>query len=169
MKIDRSVFDKLFDIIDSLPHFMVGSNADLPIVGGSIHSHEHFQGGGYTFAMAKAPVETPFSIPAYPNVEAGILKWPMSASRESSTDRHQLAECCNDILVKWRAYSDESACIFAETDGVPHAGARPVLPTNRKAIPKNEDRDSFPWYETIRVTVHSPSNGEATTSNNRKD
>lgn len=130
MKIDRSVFDKLFDIIDYLPHYMVGSNADLPIVGGSILSHEHFQGGGYTFAMAKAPVETPFSIPAYPNVEAGILKWPMSVIRVSSTDRHQLAECCNDILVKWRAYSDESAFIFAETDGVPHNTITPIARRN---------------------------------------
>lgn len=130
MKIDRSVFDKLFDIIDYLPHYIVGSNADLPIVGGSILSHEHFQGGGYTFAMAKAPVETPFEMSAYPNVSAGIVKWPMSVIRVSSEDRHQLAECCNDILVKWRAYSDEAAGIFAETDGVPHNTITPIARMN---------------------------------------
>ncbi len=130
MKIDRSVFDKLFDIIDYLPHYIVGSNADLPIVGGSILSHEHFQGGGYTFAMAKAPVETPFEMSAYPNVSAGIVKWPMSVIRVSSEDRRQLAECCNDILVKWRAYSDETAGIFAETDGVPHNTITPIARMN---------------------------------------
>ena len=130
MKIDRSVFDKLFDIIDFLPHYMVGSNADLPIVGGSILRHEHFQGGGYTFAMAKAAVEIPFDIPAYPNVTAGIVKWPMSVIRVSSPDRRQLAECCNDILVKWRAYSDESVGIFAETDGVPHNTITPIARKN---------------------------------------
>lgn len=130
MKIDRSVFDKLFDIIDYLPHYIVGSNADLPIVGGSILSHEHFQGGGYTFAMAKAPVETPFEMSAYPDVSAGIVKWPMSVIRVSSEDRRQLAECCNDILVKWRAYSDETAGIFAETDGVPHNTITPIARMN---------------------------------------
>lgn len=126
MKIDRAVFGKLFDIIDYLPHYFVGSNADLPIVGGSILSHEHFQGGGYTFAMAKAPVEKTFGLPKYPNVTAGIVKWPMSVIRVSSTDRGELAECCNDILVKWRGYTDESAFIFAETDGVPHSTITPI-------------------------------------------
>lgn len=130
MKIDSFVFDKLFDIIDFLPHYIVGSNADLPIVGGSILSHEHFQGGGYTFAMAKAAVETPFDIPAYPDVSAGIVKWPMSVIRVSSADRRQLAECCNDILVKWRAYSDESVGIIAETDGVPHNTITPIARKN---------------------------------------
>lgn len=126
MKIDRAVFGKLFDIIDYLPHYFVGSNADLPIVGGSILSHEHFQGGGYTFAMAKAPVEKTFGLPKYPNVTVGIVKWPMSVIRVSSTDRGELAECCNDILVKWRDYTDESAFIFAETDGVPHSTITPI-------------------------------------------
>lgn len=126
MKIDRAVFGKLFDIIDYLPHYFVGSNADLPIVGGSILSHEHFQGGGYTFAMAKAPVEKTFELPKYPNVTAGIVKWPMSVIRVSSADREELAECCNDILVKWRGYTDESAFIFAETEGVPHSTITPI-------------------------------------------
>ncbi len=126
MKIDRAVFDKLFDIIDYLPHYFVGSNADLPIVGGSILSHEHFQGGRYTFAMAKAPVETPFTLAKFPNVQAGIVKWPMSVIRVSSADRNELADCCGEILRKWRSYSDEEAGIFAETEGVPHNTITPI-------------------------------------------
>jgi len=126
MVIDRAVFDKLFEIIDFLPHYFVGSNADLPIVGGSILSHEHFQGGNYTFTMAKAPVETEFDLPAYPAVKAGIVKWPMSVIRVSSADRQQLAECCNDILVKWRAYTDEAAGIFSHTGDTPHSTITPI-------------------------------------------
>lgn len=127
MKIDAAVFGKLFDIVDYLPHYFVGSNADLPIVGGSILSHEHFQGGNYTFAMARAEVETEFTLEKYPDVKAGIVKWPMSVIRVSSEDRDALAQCSNDILVKWRAYSDESAGIFAETDGVPHNTITPIV------------------------------------------
>lgn len=130
MKIDSAVFGKLFDIVDFLPHYFIGSNADLPIVGGSILSHEHFQGGNYTFAMAKAPVETNFRLGKYPSVNAGIVKWPMSVIRVSSESREELAECCNEILVKWRAYSDESAGIFAETDGVPHNTITPIARRN---------------------------------------
>ncbi len=130
MKIDNSVFDKLFDIVDYLPHYIVGSNADLPIVGGSILSHEHFQGGNYTFAMAKAPIETEFSLEQFPNVKAGIVKWPMSVIRVSSEDRKQLSECCGEILEKWRGYSDKSAYIFAETDGVPHNTITPIARKN---------------------------------------
>ncbi len=130
MKIDDAVFDKLFDIVDYLPHYFVGSNADLPIVGGSILSHEHFQGGNYGFAMAKAPVETEFRIEKYPAVKAGIVKWPMSVIRVASEDRKQLSECCADILVKWRGYSDESVFIFAETDGVPHNTITPIARKN---------------------------------------
>ena len=99
MAIDAAVFGKLFDIVDYLPHYFIGSNADLPIVGGSILSHEHFQGGNYTFAMAKAPVEFEFTIEKYPGVKAGIVKWPMSVIRVCSENRKELAECCNDILV----------------------------------------------------------------------
>lgn len=126
MKIDGAVFRKLFDIIDELPHYFVGSNADLPIVGGSILSHEHFQGGNYTFAMATAPVEREFALPAYPAVKAGIVKWPMSVIRVSSNDPAKLAECCTGILAKWRAYSDETAGIYAETEGVPHNTITPI-------------------------------------------
>lgn len=130
MKIDDAVFEKLFDIVDYLPHYFVGSNADLPIVGGSILSHEHFQGGNYTFAMAKALVETEFEIKAYPNVRAGIVKWPMSVIRVISEDRKQLSECCADILKKWRGYSDKDAGIFAETDGVLHNTITPIARKN---------------------------------------
>lgn len=130
MKIDSAVFDKLFDIVDFLPHYIVGSNADLPIVGGSILSHEHFQGGNYTFAMAKAPIETEFVLEKYPKVKAGIVKWAMSVIRVASEDRNQLSECCSYILEKWRGYTDESAYIFAETDGVPHNTITPIARKN---------------------------------------
>lgn len=126
MKIDAAVFGKLFDVIDYLPHYFVGSNADLPIVGGSILSHEHFQGGNYTFAMAKAPVEESFDIAAYPSVSAGIVKWPMSVIRVSSDNKSELAKCCNDILVKWRAYSDESAGVFSHSGDTPHNTITPI-------------------------------------------
>ena len=126
MKIDSAVFEKLFDIVDFLPHYFIGSNADLPIVGGSILSHEHFQGGNYSFAMAKAPIETEFTLENYPEVKAGIVKWPMSVIRVSSEDRKQLAECCGEILAKWRSYSDESVGVFAETNGVPHNTITPI-------------------------------------------
>ena len=126
MKIDAAVFGKLFDIIDFLPHYFVGSNADLPIVGGSILSHEHFQGGRYTFAMESAPVETSFDIPKYPKVKAGIVKWPMSVIRLSSEDREELAKCCDLVLERWRAYSDTSVLVFAETDGIQHNTVTPI-------------------------------------------
>ena len=130
MKIDYSVFGKLFDIVDQFPHYFVGSNADLPIVGGSILSHEHFQGGRYTFAMEKAEIEREFDIKAYPNVKAGIVKWPMSVIRLSSENRDDLALACDLVLVKWRAYSDAEAHIFAETDGVPHNTITPIARKN---------------------------------------
>lgn len=126
MVIDKTVFDKLFDITDYLPHYFVGSNADLPIVGGSILSHEHFQGGNYEFAMAKAPIETEFEMISYPDVKAGIVKWPMSVIRVSSANREELAECCGKVLSCWRSYSDEKAGIFAETDGVIHNTITPI-------------------------------------------
>ena len=130
MKIDAGVFDKMFDIIEFLPHYFVGSNADLPIVGGSILAHEHFQGGNYTFAMAKAPIETEFSFAKFPSVSAGIVKWPMSVIRVSSENRKELSECCAHILAKWRSYSDKDAFIFAETDGTPHNTITPIARMN---------------------------------------
>jgi len=130
MKIDDEVFEKLFDVIDLLPHYFVGSNADLPIVGGSILSHEHFQGGRYTFAMEKAPIEKSFTLPQFTNVEMGIVKWPMSVIRLSSENRTNLASACAYILKKWRGYSDESADIFSETNGEPHNTITPIARMN---------------------------------------
>lgn len=130
MVIDNAVFDKLFDFIEQFPHYMLGSNADLPIVGGSILTHEHFQGGHYTFPMAKASVEKSFLMDSHPDVDAGILKWPMSVIRLSSYNRASLAAACSDILAKWRAYTDEQAGIFAQTDGVPHNTITPIARMN---------------------------------------
>ena len=126
MKIDATVFEKLFDVVDRFPHYFVGSNADLPIVGGSILTHEHFQGGRYTFAMEKADVEKIFEIPKYPRVKAGILKWPMSVIRLECEDRGELANCCDLVLRAWREYRDSSVLIFAETDGNPHNTITPI-------------------------------------------
>lgn len=126
MKVDHAIFEKLFDVLDFLPHYFIGSNADLPIVGGSILSHEHFQGGHYTFPMAVAPIEIPVSLAAYPNVQAGILKWPMSVVRLSSTNRKELSDACNTILEQWRSYSDATVGICAETDGTPHNTITPI-------------------------------------------
>ena len=130
MAIDAAVFGKLFDILDYLPHYFIGSNADLPIVGGSILSHEHFQGGNYSFAMERAEVEEEFSVVGYPSVKAGILKWPMSVIRLSSADRASLAACCDLILRTWRGYSDPDAFIFAETNGTPHNTITPIARKN---------------------------------------
>ena len=126
MKIDADVFGKLFDIIEMLPHYFVGSNADLPIVGGSILAHEHFQGGHYTFAMENAPVEYSFVPAGFLGVKAGIVKWPMSVIRLSGKDRTELEKACAEILSLWRSYSDESVGIYAFTDGVPHNTITPI-------------------------------------------
>ena len=126
MVIDKAAFNKLFDFIDQFPHYFVGSNADLPIVGGSILSHEHFQGGHYTFAMEKAPVEREVNFAGFDNVSAGIVKWPMSVIRISSDDRNSLCELADKILAKWRGYTDEEAFIFAETNGEPHNTITPI-------------------------------------------
>lgn len=126
MKIDDEVFGKLFDIINTLPHYFVGSNADLPIVGGSILSHEHFQGGNYTFAMETSPVEYEFSLNSFPDVKAGTVKWPMSVIRLNSTDREQLEKACAHILKAWRAYSDEAVGIYAFSGDTPHNTITPI-------------------------------------------
>lgn len=126
MKIDNAVFGKLFDIIETLPHYFVGSNADLPIVGGSILSHEHFQGGNYTFAMERAPIEYEFSFDNYPDVKAGIVKWPMSVIRLWSNNRTQLEDACSFVLAKWRGYSDESVGIFSHSSDTPHNTITPI-------------------------------------------
>ncbi len=126
MKIDRSCFRKLLDFVTQFPHYFVGSNADLPIVGGSILAHDHFQGGHYTFAMERAPVETPLTFKGFEDVAAGIVKWPMSVIRLRSEDTERLVDLADRILAKWRGYSDEAAFIFAETDGEPHNTITPI-------------------------------------------
>ncbi len=126
MKIDRSAFRKLLDFVIQFPHYFVGSNADLPIVGGSILSHDHFQGGRYTFAMEKAPVEQTVTFPGYEDVEAGIVRWPMSVIRIRCADDKRLVDLAEKILTAWRGYSDPDAFIFAETDGEPHNTITPI-------------------------------------------
>ena len=126
MKIDRSCFAKLLDFVGQFPHYFVGSNADLPIVGGSILAHDHFQGGRYTFAMEKAPVETTISFPGYEDVRAGIVKWPMSVIRLTAAQPDRLVDLADRILTSWRGYTDESAMILAETDGEPHNTITPI-------------------------------------------
>lgn len=126
MKIDRAAFIKLFDFVKQFPHYFLGSNADLPIVGGSILSHDHFQGGHYTFAMAKAPIEKEVTIPGYEDVEAGIVKWPLSVLRIRHKDEQRLIDLADHVLKNWRSYTDEDAFIFAETDGEPHNTITPI-------------------------------------------
>ena len=126
MKIDRSTFRKQLDFIRQFPHYFVGSNADLPIVGGSILSHDHFQGGRYTFAMERAPVERAVSFPGFDDVEAGIVRWPMSVIRLRCGDDKRLVELADKILLAWRGYTDEDAFILAETAGEPHNTITPI-------------------------------------------
>lgn len=126
MKIERATFVKLFDFVKQFPHYFIGSNADLPIVGGSILSHDHYQGGHYDFAMAKADFEKTFTIPGYEDVTAGIVKWPLSVIRVQSADADRLVDLATHILDKWRAYTDEDAFILAETDGEPHNTITPI-------------------------------------------
>ena len=126
MKIDRACFGKLLDFVRQFPHYFVGSNADLPIVGGSILSHDHFQGGRYTFAMEKAPVEQAVSFPGFEDVEAGLVKWPMSVLRIHCGDSGRLVELADKILLAWRGYSDPAAFVYAETEGEPHNTITPI-------------------------------------------
>ena len=126
MKINKAAFCKLLDFVDLFPHYFLGSNADLPIVGGSILSHDHFQGGHYTFAMAKAEIEKELSFAGFEDVKAGIVKWPMSVIRLRAADKHRVAELADKILTAWRAYSDPAVTVFAETDGEPHNTITPI-------------------------------------------
>lgn len=126
MKIDRAVFKKLLDFVRQFPHYMAGSNADLPIVGGSILSHDHFQGGGYTFAMAKAEYEHVFILPGFEEITAGIIKWPMSVIRLQGKDMDAMVDAASHILACWRSYTDEAAFIFHETDGILHNTITPI-------------------------------------------
>jgi len=126
MRIEHATFCKLFDFVKQFPHYFVGSNADLPIVGGSILSHDHFQGGHYEFAMAKAPVEKTFKIGGYEDIETGIVKWPMSVIRLSGNDVNRIIVLADRILAAWRGYTDEECFIFAETEGEPHNTITPI-------------------------------------------
>ena len=130
MKIDRSAFRKLFDFVKLFPHYFLGSNADLPIVGGSILSHDHFQGGGYTFAMAKAGLEKTFTVRGFEDVQAGIVHWPLSVIRLNGTDENRIIDLADHILKTWRGYTDEAAYVFAETEGEPHNTITPIARMN---------------------------------------
>ncbi len=135
MKIERAAFVKLFDFVKQFPHYFLGSNADLPIVGGSILSHDHFQGGHYTFAMAKAGMEQHFVMPGFEDVEAGIVYWPMSVLRLRGKDPERLIDLGDKVLGAWRGYTDEAAFVYAETDGEPHNTITPIARKNGE------------WYE----------------------
>ena len=126
MVIDRAAFDKLFSFVEQFPHYFLGSNADLPIVGGSILAHEHFQGGHHTFPMEKAEAEFSFDVPGVEDVDCCVVKYPMTVLRLNSSNKNQLCELAGKILSKWRKYSDPEAMIFAETDGEPHNTITPI-------------------------------------------
>lgn len=150
MKIDRAVFDKLLDFVGQFPHYMIGSNADLPIVGGSILSHDHFQGGRYEFAMLKAEVEREFEIKGFEDIKAGILKWPMSVIRVQSENKERLAEVSDFILGRWRAYTDEAAFIYSRTDAdhntiTPIAVKRGDVYELNLVLRNNITTDESPW------------------------
>ncbi len=130
MKIERAAFVKLFDFVKLFPHYFLGSNADLPIVGGSILSHDHFQGGHYTFAMAKAGMEQKFVMPGFEDVEAGIVYWPMSVLRLRGKDSDRLIDLGEKVLLAWRGYTDEEAFVYAETEGEPHNTITPIARKN---------------------------------------
>ncbi|MBO5449028.1 MAG: UDP-glucose--hexose-1-phosphate uridylyltransferase [Ruminococcus sp.] len=126
MVIDKSAFSKLFSFVEQFPHYFIGSNADLPIVGGSILSHEHFQGGNYEFPMAKAPIERKLVFKGYENVNAGIVRWPMSVIRLNGKNKEELIGLADKILTAWRGYTDEHAFIYSRTDGEPHNTITPI-------------------------------------------
>ena len=126
MKIDRATFQRLLDFVRQFPHYFLGSNADLPIVGGSILSHDHFQGGRYSFAMEKAPVERELVFPGFEDVQAGIVCWPMSVIRLRCADSGRIVQLADKILAAWRGYTDESVSVYAETEGEPHNTITPI-------------------------------------------
>ncbi|MBQ1187289.1 MAG: UDP-glucose--hexose-1-phosphate uridylyltransferase, partial [Clostridia bacterium] len=130
MSINPGTFRKLLSFVEKFPHYFVGSNADLPIVGGSILTHDHFQGGNYTFAMAKAPVETEFSFEGFADIKAGIVKWPMSVIRLSGKDISRICTLADKILASWRAYTDEDAFVYAFTGDIPHNTITPIARKN---------------------------------------
>ena len=149
--IDQAVFRKLLEFVKLFPHYTAGSNADLPIVGGSILSHDHFQGGGYVFAMAKAPYESEFVIPGYEDLTAGIVRWPMSVIRLRGTDTERITLAADHILTAWRRYTDKEAFIFSETDGTPHNTITPIARMHGNqyeldlVLRNNVTTDECPW------------------------
>lgn len=144
MKIERETFSRLLDFVKQFPHYFLGSNADLPIVGGSILSHDHFQGGNYSFAMEKAPIEQEVQISGYEDVESGIVKWPLSVLRIRHEDPERLIELATHILQVWRGYTDEAALILSETNGEQH---NTITPIARKKGDKYElDFMNWIWY-----------------------
>lgn len=151
MKIDENVFTKILEFVRLFPHYTAGSNADLPIVGGSILSHDHFQGGGYVFAMAKAPYDYCFKLKGYEDLTVGIVKWPMSVIRLQGEDTARIAEAANHILVSWKNYTDEDAFIFSETDGTPHNTITPIARMHENlfeldlVLRNNITTDESPW------------------------
>ena len=134
MVINRSTFKKLLSFVEQFPHYTAGSNADIPIVGGSILSHDHFQGGCYTFPMARAGYRTTFKVPGYEDLTAGIINWPMSVIRLQGADIERITDCADMILGKWKNYTDEAAFIFSETDGVPHNAITPIARMNKNGL-----------------------------------
>ena len=151
MKIDKAVFKKILEFVKLFPHYTAGSNADLPIVGGSILSHDHFQGGGYVFAMAKAPYDRMFTLPGYEELNVGIVKWPMSVIRLQGMDIDRITEAADYILSAWRGYTDEEAFIFSETDGAPHNTITPIARMHEDlyeldlVLRNNITTDECPW------------------------
>ena len=151
MKIDKAVFKKILEFVKLFPHYTAGSNADLPIVGGSILSHDHFQGGGYVFAMAKAPYDRMFTLPGYEELNVGMVKWPMSVIRLQGKDIDRITEAADYILSAWRGYTDEEAFIFSETDGAPHNTITPIARMHEDlyeldlVLRNNITTDECPW------------------------
>lgn len=151
MKIDRTVFFKLLSFVEQFPHYMAGSNADLPIVGGSILSHDHFQGGVYVFAMAKAPYDFQFVLKGYEDLNAGVVKWPMSVIRLQGKDIERITDAASHILTAWRDYTDEAAFIFSETNGTLHNTITPIARMHEDlyeldlVLRNNITTDESPW------------------------
>jgi len=161
MKINKSTMKKLLSFVEMFPHYTAGSNADLPIVGGSILSHDHFQGGGYEFPMVRAPYEKEFSVNGYDDVKAGIIKWPMSTIRLQGDDINRIVELADHILGSWRKYTDEDAFIFAETGGEPHNTITPIARKRQAGNPNNKfdaSKDVFELDLVLRNNITTDEN-----------
>ncbi|MCR5632002.1 MAG: UDP-glucose--hexose-1-phosphate uridylyltransferase [Eubacterium sp.] len=161
MKINKSTMKKLLSFVEKFPHYTAGSNADLPIVGGSILSHDHFQGGGYEFPMVRAPYEKEFSVNGYDDVKAGIIKWPMSTIRLQGDDINRIVELADHILGSWRKYTDKDAFIFAETDGEPHNTITPIARIRQARNPNNKfdaSKDVFELDLVLRNNITTDEN-----------